>query len=236
MGGDALAVRIILADEQALFREAVGALLDGEPDLHVVAQADTGHAAVNEALRVQPDCALLDAGLKNCDGIAAARLVIEGVPTCRVIVLAREADAEGLIDALEAGARGYLTKASPLEELIGAVRAVHRGETLVPQSMLGELVSGLTRRRRRRDEAARMMGRLTRREREVLALLARGAGNAAIAEELVISPETARTHIQNAIGKLGVHSRLEAAMFATENGILVDAGREGGAAPDARAG
>ena len=106
-----------------------------------------------------------------------------------------------LIEALEAEPAAIHEARAPFEELIGVVRAVHRGETLVPLQMLGALVSGLIRRRKDQEEALRRMGRLTRREREVLALLARGAGNVAIAEALVISPETARTHIQNVIGK-----------------------------------
>ena len=110
-----------------------------------------------------------------------------------------------------------LTKGCPLSELIDATRAIHQGETLVPSRMLGPLLARLIHRRRERDEAAKRIGRLTRREREVLGLLSQGISNEGIAQALVISPETARTHIQNVLGKLGVHSRLEAAAFARQN-------------------
>jgi DNA-binding NarL/FixJ family response regulator len=215
-------VRVMLADEHALFREAVRVVLEAQPDIHVVGDVSDGLQAATEARRTRPDCVLLDAGLATSNGFSATRRIRDDVPECHVLVLAGQEDQDSLIEALEAGASGYLTKESPLEELIEAVRAVHRGETLVPPQMLGALVSGLIRRRKDQEEALRRMSRLTRREREVLALLARGAGNVAIAEALVISPETARTHIQNVIAKLGVHSRLEAAMFVSQNRILND--------------
>jgi two-component system NarL family response regulator len=213
-------IRIVLADEHALFREAVRVVLEAERDLHVVGDVSDGSKAAAEARRTMPDCVLLDAALAGRGATSATRRIVQDVPNCRVLVLAGEEDQDALIEALEAGASGYLTKESPLEALIDAVRAVHRGETLVPPRMLGGLVSGLIRRRENQEEALRKMSRLMRREREVLALLARGAGNVAIAESLVISPETARTHIQNVIAKLGVHSRLEAAMFVSQNRLL----------------
>src|SRR5207247_3996261 len=141
------------------------------------------------------------------------------VPDCRVIVFSAQEDEQVLVEALEAGASGYLSKGSPLANLIEATRAVHRGEALIPPRMLGAVLRRLIVRRRERDEALKRMARLTRREREVLALVARGEDNDGIAQHLVISPETARTHIQNVLGKLGVHSRLEAAAFVTQNGI-----------------
>ena len=213
-------MRILLADEQSLFREALRVVLEAESDLRVVADVRDGLHAVAEADRTRPDVALLHAALPNCDGISAIALIKERVPDCKVLVLTDEEDQGALTHALEAGANGYLTKESPVGELVEAVRAVHRGETLVPSRMLGRLFDGLIRHRRDQDAAIRLMSRLTRREREVLALLAEGAGNEAIAEVLIISPETARTHIQNVLSKLGVHSRLEAATFVMQNGIL----------------
>jgi len=115
-----------------------------------------------------------------------------------------------------------LTKESPLSELIYASRAIDRGETVVPPRMLGPLLTRLIHRRSERDDAMRRVSLLTRREREVLALLAEGADNGGIAAALVISPETARTHIQNVLNKLGVHSRLEAAAFVRETRVLLE--------------
>jgi DNA-binding NarL/FixJ family response regulator len=134
-------------------------------------------------------------------------------------VLGVDEDCRRLVDLLDAGANGYLTREAPLAELIDATRAIHRGETLIPPRMLGPLLSALLHRRKEQDHAHDRLSRLTRREREVLALLASGADNESIAGVLVISPQTARTHIQNILGKLSVHSRLEAAAFVTQNGI-----------------
>lgn len=220
MEGAMARVRILIADEQSLFREAVKVVLEAEPDLQVVGEARDGIQAVAEAERARPDVALLDAGLPNRDGLRATFLIKERVPECQVLVLSGEEDHRILVGALEAGASGYLTKECPLSELIDATRAIHRGETLVPPRMLGTLLSRLIRRRREQDEALRRVSRLTRREREVLALLSDGGDNDAIAQALVISPQTARTHIQNVLGKLDVHSRLEAAAFVRQNGIL----------------
>ncbi|HEX9892125.1 MAG TPA: response regulator transcription factor [Actinomycetota bacterium] len=222
MADDQSTVRILLADEQSLFREAVKVVLESQPDFEVVAEARDGLQAVAEAERTRPQVALLDAGLPNCDGVRATGLILDQVPDCRIVILAGEEDQTLLVEAVEAGAVGFLTKAAPLEELIEATRAINEGETLIPRRMLGALLSRLIRRRREQDDALRKAQRLTRREREVLALLAGGADNDGIARELVISPQTARTHIQNVLGKLGVHSRLEAAAFVVQNGIMDD--------------
>jgi DNA-binding NarL/FixJ family response regulator len=219
---DGIHVGVLLADSHSLFRDAVRLVLASGTDLEVVAEARDGLQAVAEAERTRPDVALLDANLPNCDGIRATEMIRERVPACRVIVLSGEEDEQILIRSLEAGASGYFTKEYPLAELIEAARAVHRGETLVPPRMLGPLLSRLLHRRRQQDDALRQLSRLTRREREVLALLADGADNDGIAQALVISPQTARTHIQNVLGKLGVHSRLEAAAFVLQNGIKAE--------------
>ena len=215
-------IRVLLADEQSLFREAVKVVLSNEDDLVVVGEARDGQQAIAEVERVRPDVALLDVNLPNCDGIRAAEQISVRVPDCRVIVFSGQQDEQVLVNALEAGASGYLSKEAPLAELIEATRAVHRGEALVPPQMLGALLKRLIHRRRERDESLRWIAKLTRREREVLRLLAQGADNDGIAQHLVISPETARTHIQNVLGKLGVHSRLEAAAFVMQNGLLDD--------------
>jgi DNA-binding NarL/FixJ family response regulator len=222
MAAETASVRILLADAQSLFREAVRTVLEGEADFDVVAVASDGLQALAEAERSNPDVALLDAGMPNCDGVRATSLIRSRIPSCRVIILADTADPALLLDAVEAGANGYLTKDCPLAELIQAARSIHRGETLIPARMLGPLLSRLIRRRREQDQAYLLVSRLTRREKEVLALLADGADNEAIALALVISPQTARTHVQNVLAKLQVHSRLEAAAFVIRTGILAD--------------
>jgi len=213
-------IRILLADQHALFREAMRTVLEGEEDLSVVAEARNALEAISETERTLPHVAILDSDLPMSDGARTTSMIKERVPDCRVLVLSAREDYRALIEVLDAGASGYLTKESPLADLIHATRAVHRGDTLVPPRMLGPLLSGLLRRRKEQDRAYERMSHLTRREREVLALLTEGADNGAIAQALVISPQTARTHIQNILSKLAVHSRLEAAAFVTQNGIM----------------
>ena len=213
-------IRILLADQHALFREALRTGLENEGDLKVVAQARTGQEAVVEADRTVPHVAIVDADLG--DSAPTIAELKERLPRCGVLVLGADEDSRRLVDLLDAGANGYLTREAPLAELVTATRAIHRGDTLIPPRMLGPLLRALLQRRREQDHAHDRLARLTRREREVLALLAGGADNEKIASVLVISPQTARTHIQNILGKLAVHSRLEAAAFVTQNGILPD--------------
>jgi DNA-binding NarL/FixJ family response regulator len=221
-------LRILVADEHSLFREAVKVILSSEEDLVVVAEARDGLEAVAEAERCRPDIALLGAALPNGDGVKATALIKERIPDCRVLVLDDDEDEATIVRAFEAGASGYLTRAWSLSALIEATHALGRGEILIPPGMLASLLSRLIHRRRDQDQLLRRLGTLTKREREVLALLSQGLDNAGIAARLVISPETVRTHIQNVITKLGVHSRLEAVALVNQNGLLgqlVDADR-----------
>ena len=219
---DRKAIRVMLADGQSLFREAMRVVFETQPDFHVVGEAADGMQAVAEAERTEPDVALIDANLPNGDGIRASSMIAQRVPGCRILVLCEDEDERTLISSLEAGGTGFVTKGSPIGELIETTRRVHKGETTIPAQMLGALLARLITRKREHDDALLRLGKLTRREREVLALLAQGADNAGIAQPLVISPETARTHVQNVLGKLGVHSRLEAAAFVVQNGLLDD--------------
>jgi DNA-binding NarL/FixJ family response regulator len=221
-------IRLLLADQQSLFREAIRTGLEAEADLVVVGEARNGPDAVREAERTSPDVAIVDIALPITGGAHTCAHLLQRVPQCRVLVLGTDEDYRSLIEVLDEGAAGFLTKEAPLSDLIEATRAVHRGETLVPSRMLGPLLAALLRRRKERDSAYRRISHLTRREREVLALLSEGADNDGIAKALVISPQTARTHIQNILVKLSVHSRLEAAAFVTQNGILPDLVASGG--------
>jgi DNA-binding NarL/FixJ family response regulator len=221
-------LRILLADGQALFREAVRVVLDSQPEFTVVEEAADGVLAVACAERVRPHVALIDADLPKRNGLATAALIGRRVPGCRVLILSAEEDVTTLIEALRSGASGYVAKASPLADLIAATRAVHRGETVVPSHMIGELVSRLLRVRAEQDDALQRIARLTSREREVLALLADRGNNDMIAGALAISPQTARTHVQNILGKLGVHSRLAAAALVINGGLRQELERSNG--------
>jgi DNA-binding NarL/FixJ family response regulator len=215
-------IRILLADPHGLFREALRTGLESEQDLRVVGEARSGPEAVAEIERSVPNVAIVEMDLPITDAVGTTALIKDRIPSCRVLVLGATEDCRRLTEVLDAGADGYLTKESLLSDLIDATRAVHRGDTLIPPRMLGPLLTTLLRRKRELDGAHARIARLTRREREVLALLADGANNDHIASMLVISPQTARTHIQNILTKLSVHSRLEAAAFVTQNSIRSD--------------
>ncbi|MGH2751105.1 MAG: response regulator [Actinomycetota bacterium] len=209
----------MIADEHSLFRQAVRGALETEQDIAVVAEAADAREAVHKVERFRPDVALIDGELAKGNGIDAIRLARERVPTCRVLVLANDPDQAALLNAMKAGASGYMTKASPLAKLIDATRAVLQGETIVPSLMLGPLLNQLVQSRDQQNDVLRRLSRLTRREREVLALLVDGGDNELVAKRLLISPETARTHIQNILSKLDVHSRLEALALVLRNNI-----------------
>jgi DNA-binding NarL/FixJ family response regulator len=217
---DGKLLRILIADEQALFREAVRAVLEAESDMHVVAEAGTEAFAVSEARRTRPDAALIDAGLPGGGGIAAAKAIVDSIGGCRVLVLSGEGDERLLLDAVETGVGGFVTKESALSDLIDALRRVVRGEVVVPPMMLGPLLKTLLQRRNEQEQVLDRLSRLTSRETQVLRLLVQGADNASIGSILAISPQTARTHVQNILTKLRVHSRLEAAAFVMQGGVL----------------
>jgi DNA-binding NarL/FixJ family response regulator len=208
-------IRVLLVDGHALFRQAVRASLEDASDIVVVGEAADPGQVEDGDLEQAPDVALVDASGSELGPARTTSLLKRRWPGCRVVVLGDE-DPGTLIDVVEAGANGYVTEDSGLAELIETTRSVHEGDTLIPPRMLGPLVSGLLSRRLEEHEALERLSHLTHREREVLGLLAGGADNQGIAKVLSISPETARTHVQNLLKKLGVHSRLEAVAFALQ--------------------
>lgn len=225
MDRDPREMRILLADGQPLFLDAVRSAMEAEADLRIVATARDGIQAVADAQRERPNLAVVDANLPNGDGLRTTSRIAEVVPDCRVLVLAEREDPEVLLHAVQAGASGFVARSSQLRELIEAARTIRAGGMAIPSRLLPGLISALVRRRKEQDDAVPKVRSLTGRERQVLTLLADGADNNQLARILVISPETARTHVQNALGKLGVHSRLEAVALMRRLGILTDPGR-----------
>jgi DNA-binding NarL/FixJ family response regulator len=208
-------VQVVVADTQALFREAVTKSIERMPGFRVVGAAGDQLQAIAIVETTRPDVVLVADSLEH-GGQDAARLIGERAPQTRVVLLAEREDVDALISALEVGVRGCVTKSSKVPELIESLNAVARGETVIPRSMVGGVIDGLIGRDRERQEALQKIAKLTPREREVLALLAEGLNSQKIASRLVISPETARTHIQKILNKLGIHSRLAAATFAAQ--------------------
>jgi DNA-binding NarL/FixJ family response regulator len=203
-----------------MFRQAVRLAVNGHNGLEVVAEAGDGRMAVAEAERTRPNVAIVDWDLPTVDGVRTTCLISERVPECRILLLADSRDQDVLAGSLQCGASAFVTKDNPLEYLVEACHAICRGETLVPPAMLSTLLDGLMRRRRLQDDAVQLATRLTPREREVAVLIARGASTRGIADGLVITVETARTHIQRVLTKLGVHTRLELAALLNESGLL----------------
>ena len=214
-------IRILLVDGNSLFRQAVGGALNRVDGLEVVAESQTASVAVSDAERLQPDLIVVDGDFFVSWLPAFIADVREASPDSKILVLTSEEDLGALVEALKAGANGYLTKETSLEELVHGARGVAHGDVVVPPQMLGQLVTTLVQQGgKKTDDSIMTLSKLTRRERQVLALLADGSDKDAIARQLAISPQTARTHVQNILAKLGLHSRLEAAAFARKHPIL----------------
>ncbi len=226
--------RLLVAAEYALFRAAMRAALELDGDLRIIAEAEDGQAAYAAATRLPPHLVLLETSLPPDGGFSVCSAIKAAMPSTAVFMLAPEPDPAALLAAVEAGADGFAPAELPLAELVRAVRQVLAGEAFVPSSMLTALLNGLVRRNREADRFLQLSLRLTRREREVLELLVEGCDHEAVAEILVISPQTARTHIQNIIGKLGAHSRLEAVALTVEHRLLERSERVRRHAPAAR--
>ena len=212
-------IRILLAHEHSLFREAVRITLERERDLGVVGMAGNAADAVTEAGQRLPEVVILSETLPG-GGLWATTRIRERVHEAKVVFLGNEDDRSSTVEALLAGASAYLTKDCELPELIRATRVVASGQMYVAQELLGSLVEDMARRGRQRQDNLRLLAKLTPREREVLVLLSAGGDNESIARRLFISPQTARTHIQNVLHKLGLHSRLAAAAFAMQEGVV----------------
>ena len=217
-GGTDAGQRVVLAEPRRLVREALAGGLDGQPDLAVCAQTDDTTSTLLQLQRTGAEVLVLSAGMRA--DLPALCADLRGLsPRPRTLFLDQVADDDRLLLAVEAGIDGYTTGAAGLSAVADAVRATARGESVVPPSMLGPLLRRLIERRRDAAEAAERLRELTRREREVFGLLVEGHDDAGIAATLVISPETARTHVHRILRKLDVHSRGDAVALAASNGM-----------------
>ena len=222
--------RVLIADDHDLVRDGYQRMLDREPDLEVVGEATNGREAVELCRELGPDLVLMDVRMPEMDGIEATRKIKGELPTTSVLVVTTYDNPDYLFEAVEAGAAGYVLKDAPKSQLIGAVRRTLNGESPLNQELAMQLISRFSRedRERRKPAAppptasqhrgadAPALEALTPRELEVLGLLARGMSNPQIAQELVISRATAKTHVERIIGKLGVSDRTQAALRAIE--------------------
>jgi DNA-binding NarL/FixJ family response regulator len=214
-------IRVLLVDDQALFREGLRTLLSVHPGLEVVGEAANGEEAVQLAASLHPSVILMDLQMPVLDGAAATRRIRASHPQCRVIVLTTFDDDERVFEGLRAGAVGYLLKDAPSEKLVEAIRAAARGESFLQPSVAAKVVTEFTRLAEKpsaRHES--LIEPLSDRELDVLRLIADGASNKEIAAQLVIAEGTVKNHITNILGKLGVRDRTQAALKAKEMGIL----------------
>ncbi|MDS1272233.1 response regulator transcription factor [Lipingzhangella sp. LS1_29] len=219
-------IRILLVDDHPVVREGVRAMLTAEEDLHVVAEAASGHAAVTMAENHRPDVVLMDLRMPDGDGVEATRRIRDANPGCHVVALTTYDTDTDIVQAVEAGASGYLLKDTPRARLVAAVREAVRGETVLAPGVAHRLAAGV---RRRRGTVAGPAERLTERETAVLRLASRGHTNAAIGRELCISSTTVKTHLARACAKLGASDRTAAVARALQRGLLEPPAPEGGA-------
>ena len=214
-------IRILLADDQTLIRAGFRALLNAEPDMEVVAECGTGRDAVRLAARKRPDIVLMDIRMPETDGLEATRKIMadQGLAGTRIIILTTFELDEYIAEAVRAGAAGFLVKDTEPEELLRAVRVVHDGDALLSPSVTRRIMAQLAL-QSRATAAPVLLANITEREREVLRLVGEGLNNAEIAERLVITPLTAKTHVSRIMTKLLVRDRAQLVVLAYESGLV----------------
>jgi DNA-binding NarL/FixJ family response regulator len=221
-------IRVALVDDQTFVRFGLKSILRGQPDIEVVGEASTGHQALDLCRRVKPDMLVMDIEMPELDGIAATRRIKKEFPTVSILVFTAHDSLDYLTKAVEAGAAGYILKETAYHRLPDAVRRVMSGESPLDQELAMRLLQDVTHRSRQHGQSTlqrvanheRVGESLTEREREILALLALGMTNQQIAEELVLSMGTVKTHVHRIISKLGVSDRTQAAVLAIRLGLI----------------
>jgi two-component system response regulator NreC len=212
-------IRVVVVDDHTLMRQGLVGLLDEDPDLVVVGQAGDASSALDIIEETRPNVVLMDVGLPGVSGLELTVHVKRIVPDIRVLVLTMYEREDYLFEALQAGASGYVLKGADIQDLLTAVRTVARGETYVYQSLTGKLVADYL--SRIEDGADRKdYDGLSRREREVLALIAEGLTTSQIADRLYLSPHTVQTHRDHVMTKLDLHSRVALTKYAIRKGLI----------------
>jgi DNA-binding NarL/FixJ family response regulator len=209
-------ITVLLAEDHAVVREATAEVVDHQPDMRVVGQAGTGEEAVALAKALQPDVVVMDIAMPRLNGLEATRQITAECPGCRVLVLTAREEERYIVQLLQAGAVGYLPKTVGLDELLEAIRAVARGESVLPPAVAAVVVRHLAGEELLEEEARP----LTDRELEVLRWAARGLTNYDIAQRLYISVRTVEAHLTHIYNKLGVSSRTEAVVRAMREGWI----------------
>jgi two-component system response regulator NreC len=212
-------IRLLLVDDHEVVRSGLRMLLENEADLVIVGEASNGHEALELVEKLNPDVVIMDITLPDISGIDATRHIKESHPDVAVVALTIHEDQQYFFEMLQAGASAYVPKRAAPDDLITAIRAAHRGEMYIYSSLAKLLVNDFLVRSSEEGAKERMDG-LTRREQEVLSLLADGKTNDEIAEQLIISTHTVARHRENLMGKLGLHSRSELVKYAIRQGLI----------------
>ena len=212
-------VRVVVVDDQELFRRGLTMLLGVEPDIEVVGEAGDGISATDLIVSTVPDVVLLDVRMPKRSGLQACIQIKELVPSVKIIMLTVSDEEGDLYEAVKNGASGYLLKDSSIEEVAQAVRVVAEGQSLISPSMAVKLIDEF-KEMARTDREQAITPRLTDRELEVLGLVAKGMNNRDAARELFISENTVKNHVRNILEKLQLHSRMEAVMYAVREKLL----------------
>ena len=216
-----MTIKVLLADDQALFREGLHTLLSVHADLEVVGEAGNGAEALRLAAATQPDVILMDVQMPVLDGVAATRRLRAEQPACRVILLTTFDDDEYVFEGLRAGAVGYLLKDAPSARLVEAIQAAARGESFLQTSVTAKVLAEFARLAQPPPAAHPSLAEpLSERELEILRLVAAGASNKDIASQLFLAEGTVKNHVTNILGKLGVSGRLPAVNRARELGLI----------------
>ena len=213
-------IRVLLADDQALVRTGFRMIVDAQPDMRVVGEAGDGVEAIDRTRELTPDVVLLDIRMPRLDGLEALPRLAAGPRAPRVIVLTTFDLDEYVFEALERGASGFLLKGAPAEQLLAGIRAAAAGDALIDASVTRRLIARFVARRPAEGSHGADLGALTEREREVLELLARGLSNSEIADRLVVSGATVKTHVAHVLAKLGLRDRVQAVILAYEAGLV----------------
>ena len=214
-------IKILLVDDQPLFREGLRTLLSVQPDFEIVGEAGNGEEAISLARKLLPSVVLMDLQMPVLDGVAATRRLHQDLPDCRVIVLTTFDDDEMVFDGLRAGAIGYLLKDAPSEKLGEAIRSAARGESFLQPSVAAKVVAEFARLTNKPAMNSRaLVEPLSDRELEILSLIADGASNREIAGTLFLAEGTVKNHVTNILGKLGVRDRTQAALKARDTGLI----------------
>ena len=216
------AIKVLLADDQALVRSGFKALLDGEDDITVVGEAASGAEAVQQARATRPDVVLMDIRMPHLDGIGATGEIVRtpGLERVRVLILTTYDTDAYVFEALQVGASGFLLKDAGPAELLHAVRVVAAGEALLAPRITRRLIARFTAERIATQVAEDRLAVLTQRERQVLALVGQGMSNDEIGARLFLSPATARTHVSHAMVKLGARDRAQLVVIAYQTGLV----------------